>query len=38
MNNANKGSGFMNIFGEETSSDPAKMNLIGLWINWSLKI
>ena len=25
MDNANKGSGFMNIFGEGTSSDPAKM-------------
>ena len=29
MNNANKGSGFMNIFGEGTSSDPAKMEF-----NW----
>ena len=29
MNNANKGSGFMNILGEGTSSDPAKMEF-----NW----
>ena len=29
MENANKGSGFMNIFGEGTSSDPAKMEF-----NW----
>ena len=30
MDNANKGSGFINIFGEGTSSDPAKMEFI--WI------
>ena len=29
MDNANKGFGFMNIFGEGTSSDPAKMEF-----NW----
>ena len=29
MDNANKGYGFMNIFGEGTSSDPAKMKF-----NW----
>ena len=29
MENANKGSGFMNIFGEGTSSDPVKMEF-----NW----